>query len=392
MKAERQNGQQNGRHNGQQQNGRHNGQLTFEVEWPHLARRLHSTFRHQKIPRTLTEDLVQETGLRLFEIWDRVDPERELWPLALTIALNIRRDQIRTESRRQQITDPEELIEQNTERIALARVELSQIGDALEQLTAAQRSALLAEIGLDADPLENSSALKMLRMRARRRLRSLLEGASGVLGSIELGLYRLTRVGSSSSVGEQLAPCLSLAAGVICVVALTGPHPSAGATPAKVFGGRDIRIGAERPATMGNILAAGYGSATETAWPDALPGQLSASPDEAPIPNAGVAPEKRVTITPPAETRYTKTGPQRTPTPSHDHKAEVGPDGYNVQGSVDASAGGHTFEASIDSSGSQSGCDQSASLVCAAGLPGDVKARARAELDEKGIELGVGGK
>ena len=379
MKAERLNGQQN-------------DQLTFEVEWPHLARRLHSTFRHHKTPRTLTEDLVQETGLRLFEIWDRVDPERELWPLALTIALNIRRDQVRTESRRQQITDPEELIEQNTERIALARVELSQISDALEHLTSAQRSALLAEIGLDADPLENSSALKMLRMRARRRLRSLLEGASGVVGSIELGLYRLTRVGSSSSsVGEQVAPCLSLAAGMICVVALTGPSPSAGAIPAKVFGGRDIRIGVEGPATVGNTLAMGYGSAAETAWPDAFTERLADSVSEAPIPNSGIAPQKRVSITPPAETRYARTGSQGSPAPSHNHQAEVGPDGYNVQGTVKARAGGHTVEASVDSRGSQEGCDES-SPVCAAGGPGDVSARARAELDEKGIELGVGGK
>ena len=195
---------------------------SFEVEWPPVADRLAAALRQRRVPEQLAEDLIQETGLRLFQFWDRVDPGRDLWPLALTITLNILRDQIRADSRRRDVVVPEDLVEHDTETAALARIELGRVQEALIQLTAPQRSVLLAEVGAGAQPHTSPSATKMLRMRARKRLRSLMEGASAAVGALGHATQKGLRWGSSSGVGEQLGPATSVAAGVIWATALGG--------------------------------------------------------------------------------------------------------------------------------------------------------------------------
>ena len=374
-------------------------EMSFEVEWPPVARRLQAAFRHKRIPPAMTEDLVQETGLRLFETWDRVDPQRDLWPLALTIALNILRDHLRTEARRNQITIPDELIDHDTERVALARVELAQINEALPMLTSAQRSALLAELGLDIDRSENSSALKMLRMRARRRLRTLIDGASGLVGSIELGMSRLSRVGPTP-LGDQLGPYLSVAAGVLCAAGLSGLSTPAEATttwgPGRAVESQAAQQG-ERPA-FARALVRSYRS-FDGEWivnieSDTTSDDLDIARNDRPVPKRPRVVTKRPQDhQPPSD----KPGGVTEPTPSHEGETSVGPGGASIKEKVSAEAAGHNAEAAVNTeSGGHApggGCGrESPSERCTPSSASRARARARAELDEKGIELSVGGK
>ncbi|HVF52537.1 MAG TPA: sigma-70 family RNA polymerase sigma factor [Actinomycetota bacterium] len=173
------------------------GVRSFEEEWPDLARRLHSMLGAKRIPPWRREDIVQETGLRLFRMWDAVDPERPLWALTVTIALNLVRDEARRQASREilgavpDIAAPSE----NVERSGLARVELRAVEKALTQMTPAHRSVLLAEVGDESVSSERGpNAVKMLRMRARRRLTSLLDAASASVGVVGLRLRKLTGI------------------------------------------------------------------------------------------------------------------------------------------------------------------------------------------------------
>ena len=65
------------------------------------------------------------------------------------------------------------------EHEALVRLELSRVRAALASMNDRQRSILLSEVGEATLVDVSTPALKMARMRARRRLRSLIEGASG---------------------------------------------------------------------------------------------------------------------------------------------------------------------------------------------------------------------
>ena len=366
-------------------------EMSFEMEWPPVARRLHSAFRHKKISPAMREDLVQETGLRLFEIWDRVDPDRDLWPLALTIALNILRDHLRSEARRNQMTAPEELIDHDTERVALARVELAEVNNALPLLTSAQRDALLAELGHDIGRPENSSALKMLRMRARRRLRALIDGASGAVGAIEVGLNRISKLGSSP-LGEGLVPYLSVAAGVLCAAGLSGVTTPAHATVERgqhhVLESRSAER--ERTHALARTLVRSYRS-MDADWfvnvtREELSNWLRGGPD--------LKSPRRLTeidVGPQDEQRASR-GPADTgqPMPTHRSEASVNSGGHRIKEKVSVEAAGHNAEALVKTeSGGSHSCGRRSPSDCSP--VSRARARARAELDEKGIELGVGG-
>jgi DNA-directed RNA polymerase specialized sigma24 family protein len=146
-----------------------------------VARVLDRALRGRRLNREEREDVVQETGLRLFCKWDEVDPARPLEPLALTIAFNLLRDEARAAARREARPLPfTEMSVHSVEEEALARLELSHLAGALRGLTSMQRDALLAEIGDGLDSNRASAASKMLRLRARRNLRNALGRASSL--------------------------------------------------------------------------------------------------------------------------------------------------------------------------------------------------------------------
>ena len=201
----------------------------FEDEWPDVARTIDRMLRGRRLAREEREDIVQETGLRLFTRWSEIDPERSVVPLAATIAMNLLRDEARATARREARPLPfGELSPRGVEDEALARLELSRVASALQKLTPAQRDALLAEVGGPGDA-RGAAALKMLRMRARRSLRHALERASA-LAPLSASLRRmvesvaasLTRAGWTDNVSGLPASVLGLAGVATAVTVALG--------------------------------------------------------------------------------------------------------------------------------------------------------------------------
>jgi hypothetical protein len=153
----------------------------FEARWPELALRVDSLLRRKRVPENQRDDILQETALRLIQMWGRVDVRRAP-SLAVTVALNLLRDESRRRSSIEIVGDLPEIVEPlDVEAAGLARVELDQLRTAMTQLSAPQRSALLREIGNGNGHEGTSDAEKMLRLRARKKLRASLERVSAPL-------------------------------------------------------------------------------------------------------------------------------------------------------------------------------------------------------------------
>ena len=202
--------------------------IAFEEAWPALDKRLRGALAGRRVPVDIRDDIVQETGLRLFRSWSNVRPD-SAWAFALTIAINLVRDEMRRCERQ----DPSRLEapghQRDAEQDALARIELQRVGDALASMSKRQRSILLAEVGGESHGEASGAALKMARMRARRRLRSMLEQASGF---VLVGTDRLRRLvgagdpalsGAFSGMGRPTAVASITAMGIL---GLFGPDTS----------------------------------------------------------------------------------------------------------------------------------------------------------------------
>ncbi len=170
----------------------------FEARWPEIEERLRGRLSARGIPQFRCDDLVQETGLRLFKMWNKVDHDRPLWPLALTILLNLQRDEARRNPARELLGGvPDAPTRHDVEDEGLARIELGRVRDALDQLSPDHRSVLLMEVGHDEGVDRGAAALKMLRLRARRKLTSVLEGVAAGAGVVGIRIRR----GSDAVVG-----------------------------------------------------------------------------------------------------------------------------------------------------------------------------------------------
>jgi hypothetical protein len=154
----------------------------FERQWAELATRLDRFLANRRVAPCLRDDLIQETALRLYASWTTVDRTRSPWPLTATIALNLLRDNGRSARNRELfIPPPETASSHEVEASGLARIELARVATALDQLPPSQRAALLRELGMGAVSPTSPDAEKMLRLRARKKLRSLVERVSGIL-------------------------------------------------------------------------------------------------------------------------------------------------------------------------------------------------------------------
>lgn len=155
------------------------GKHSFEQAWPDLARRLERVLRSRRLSPWLVDDIVQETGLRLFKRWDTVDPELSPWGLTLTIAKNLLWDTRHRHASRELLVDvPERPASHDVEDAGIARLELWRVARAMGRMSPRHRSVLLAEVGGAEASGSTAAATKMTRMRARKRLNALLEGAS----------------------------------------------------------------------------------------------------------------------------------------------------------------------------------------------------------------------
>jgi DNA-directed RNA polymerase specialized sigma24 family protein len=152
----------------------------FESEWPSLARRLRSFLARKKVPAAKQDDLIQETALRLYKMWDSVDRNRPAWALTVTIALNLLRDEYRRAPHSDIVSDLPDIPQNyDVERAGLARIELGRVRAALAQMSPAHRLVLLAEVGQGAGNVVDAGD-KMRRMRARRKLTEILERVSAI--------------------------------------------------------------------------------------------------------------------------------------------------------------------------------------------------------------------
>lgn len=151
---------------------------SFVRQWPAVERRLRLLMGAKKVRTSDAEDLVQETATRLLTVWHKVDRNRDPWPLALTIALNLVRDRGRRSGREILGELPEIPVPLTAEEAGIARLELRRVLLAMADLTAAQRQALIEGLERDAGSAALSSSTKMLRLRARRRLANALGRAS----------------------------------------------------------------------------------------------------------------------------------------------------------------------------------------------------------------------
>jgi DNA-directed RNA polymerase specialized sigma24 family protein len=155
----------------------------FATLWPELVPKLRTMLARAGAPATDRDDLVQETALRLYRMWPKVDQERGVEPLARRIAMNAWRDQWRRRGEREVLGDIPELATGNdTERTALARIEVREVSRALGRLRPATAAVLrTAAADAERDPAVGEggtpAALRMARCRARRALQASLRVA-----------------------------------------------------------------------------------------------------------------------------------------------------------------------------------------------------------------------
>ena len=162
---------------------------TFEADWPETARWLKGALARRGVPFGAIDDIVQETGCRLFGMWDRVDWNRSTRALALAIANNFMWDEHNRRVNPEPVEDVPEVVSDNdVEAAGIARLELARVQSALKEMNPSHQAVLLAEIGDAETPELSPAALKMLRHRARRRLTVLLESASASCAVLGLRL------------------------------------------------------------------------------------------------------------------------------------------------------------------------------------------------------------
>jgi DNA-directed RNA polymerase specialized sigma24 family protein len=220
----------------------------FEHQWPAIQSGLKSLLARKKVPAPEREDLIQETALRLYGMWGRVDPSRSPWPLAVTIALNLVRDGSRHRPIRELSSAevPETADLHEVERAGLARVELGRVRAALGEMSPAYRQSLLVEVGdAPARADAGSAAQKMTRVRARRKLAQLVEKVSAVVTLRHLKFWRSQwftdlgqwMVGAREGILGSI-PCIAcLAVGVTTAVAT---HVAVAPAPADALPRRTV--------------------------------------------------------------------------------------------------------------------------------------------------------
>ena len=193
----------------------------FEQQWPELAKILHRVLAARRVSAADRDDIVQETALRLVRAWNEIDHSRPVWPLATTIALNLMRSGARWRGTHKEVTIDEQFDAPSgadVERAGLARLELGRVGKAMGHLSPAHRDVLLQQVTDDPTaPDRGTAATKMLRMRARRRLASLLETATVGTWLLAMRLRRSFDSITPVSVG-------TIAAAAIVVAGLPGTN------------------------------------------------------------------------------------------------------------------------------------------------------------------------
>lgn len=157
----------------------------FHEAWPELESRLRRSLAARGVPTQDRDDVIQETALRVYRVWETLDPTRTAWPFVVTVAVNFWRDVVRERTGRIATVHPSDSIEvtdtQDVERDVLARQELARVRIAWRALGPEQRRLLLAteEFSEVVRPLR--PAERVARMRVRRQLARAVGRASALV-------------------------------------------------------------------------------------------------------------------------------------------------------------------------------------------------------------------
>ncbi len=162
----------------------------FDDAWAEMRDRLGRVLAARGVPAQDRDDLLQETALRLYRVWGNLDPAQPVWPYAVTIALNLWRDSLRSAATHVREVSPvlefDNADDLDVERTVIAREELASVTAALRQLAPEQRRLVL-----ETDELTNvvrplRAAERMSRMRVRRELARVVGRASAIAAVIWL--------------------------------------------------------------------------------------------------------------------------------------------------------------------------------------------------------------
>jgi RNA polymerase sigma factor (sigma-70 family) len=162
----------------------------FDDVWADMRDRLSRVLAARGVPAQDRDDLLQETALRLYRVWGNLDPEQPVWPYAVTIALNLWRDTIRSAATHVREVAPvmefDNADDLDVERTVIARQELASVSAALRALAPEQRRLVLEtdELTSVVRPLRASE--RMSRMRVRRELARVVGRASAIAALIWL--------------------------------------------------------------------------------------------------------------------------------------------------------------------------------------------------------------
>lgn len=218
--------------------------LTFEEWWAELGDAVRAWLLRRRVPPHLVDDIVQETGLRLFKMWDEIDAMRSPRGLAFTIASNLLWDERNRRASREIVGDVPEQSREDVEAAGMARLELARVRRAMNRLNPQQRAVLLAEIGDATGPTASPDAVKMMRMRARRRLTAILDSApAGLFVFVRMPKrwWRAARSAQRSTVMQLPTAALVATCTTIAIVgippsevAMDGPLQASAARPLRV--------------------------------------------------------------------------------------------------------------------------------------------------------------
>lgn len=162
----------------------------FDAAWSEMRDRLARVLAARGVPAQDREDLLQETALRLYRVWDNLDPAQPVWPYAVTIALNLWRDSLRSAACHVREVSPilefDNADDLDVERTVIARQELASVSAALRDLAPEQRRLVLETDELTSVVRPLRAAERMSRMRVRRELARVVGRASAIAALIWL--------------------------------------------------------------------------------------------------------------------------------------------------------------------------------------------------------------
>lgn len=218
----------------------------FEEFWRRVYGRLHRLVA-RRYDAADADEIVQETMLRCYENWSRLDPERDAWPWLTVVARRIATDRARARIRRAELEAaavPPLVDPRRPDDEVCARELRETVHRALFAMPDADRTVLSLH-HLDGLPTaeiasltgRTDTAVRQHLFRARPRLavvlRRLLDGPAGMLAPVGVWLrrWRKALAGAAPTGGVVAACCLSVVTGVSVGVGLgLGGHPHHGGT------------------------------------------------------------------------------------------------------------------------------------------------------------------